>query len=47
MDEGFSDETIKKVTKAINGGLEGFEERKKFTIWTKNYLKYEETCIKK
>ncbi|WP_228458478.1 hypothetical protein, partial [Chryseobacterium hagamense] len=47
MDEGFSDEIIKKVSKAINGGLNGIDERINFTNWTKEYFKYDEKCINK
>ncbi len=37
-DEGFSEETIKKVTKKINGGLNGIEERIKLTLKYKGYI---------
>ena len=47
MDEGFSDEIIRKVTKAINGGDHGLAERVKFTNWTKEYLKFDSICINK
>mgnify|MGYP003586354473 CR=1 FL=1 len=47
MDEGFSDEIIKKVTKAINGGDNGLAERINFTNWTKEHLKYDSKCINK
>lgn len=47
MDEGFSNEIIKKVTKAINGGDHGLAERINFTNWTKEYLKYDSKCINK
>ncbi len=47
MDEGFADEIIKKVTKAINGGDNGLVERINFTNWTKEYLKYDSKCINK
>uniref|UniRef100_UPI002269DE43 hypothetical protein n=1 Tax=unclassified Chryseobacterium TaxID=2593645 RepID=UPI002269DE43 len=47
MDEGFSDEVIKKVTKAINGGDNGLAERINFTKWTKDFFKYDTKCINK
>jgi len=47
MDKGFSDEIIKEVTKAINGGDNGLKERINFTIWTKNFLNYDKKCINK
>lgn len=47
MDEGFSNEIIKKVTKAINGGDNGLAERINFTNWTKEHLKYDSKCINK
>ncbi|MFD1601292.1 hypothetical protein ACFSJW_23110 [Flavobacterium artemisiae] len=47
MDKGFSDEIIKEVTKAINGGDNGLQERINFTIWTKNFLNYDKKCLNK
>ncbi|MCP2029599.1 putative chitinase [Flavobacterium sp. HSC-32F16] len=47
MDKGFSDEIIKEVTKAINGGDNGLKERINFTIWTKNFLNYDKKCVNK
>lgn len=47
MDKGFSDQTIKEVTKAINGGDNGLSERINFTNWTKEFIKYDEECINK
>lgn len=36
-EEGFSDQTIEKVTKKINGGLNGFDHRKELTLKYKSY----------
>jgi hypothetical protein len=47
MDKGFLDENIKEVTKAINGGDNGLEERKNYTKWTKEFFKYDTECINK
>jgi hypothetical protein len=47
MDKGFSDENIKEVTKAINGGDNDLELRKKYTKWTKDFLNYDTDCINK
>ncbi|WP_165830079.1 hypothetical protein [Flavobacterium hydrophilum] len=47
MNKGFSDQIIKEVTKAINGGDNGLSERINFTNWTKEFIKYDEECINK
>ncbi|WP_281232509.1 hypothetical protein [Flavobacterium gelatinilyticum] len=47
MDKGILNDNIKEVTIEINGGDNGLTERINFTIWTKDFLKYDTKCINK
>lgn len=44
MDKGLTDSDVESVTKQINGGLNNIEERKKYTKWIKEFIKYDEQC---
>ena len=47
MDKGLTEEDVRKVTKAINGGEENLQERKNYTKWTKEFFSYDTDCVNK
>jgi hypothetical protein len=47
MNNGLTDEDVRKVTVAINGGDNNLAERQNYTKWTKEFFKYDTECINK
>lgn len=44
MDEGLEEVNVKNVTVAINGGETNITERKNYTKWIREFIKYDERC---